>query len=62
MRSSDDTLTIFERSQEGRRAFTPPETDVPERPLDELIPARLLRDEPARPSAEETKRQEGPLA
>jgi glycine dehydrogenase subunit 2 len=45
---SDDFLTIYERSKEGRRAFTAPASDVPERPLDELIPARLLRDEPAR--------------
>ena len=43
-----DTKTIFELSQEGRRAFTPPESDVPERPLDELIPAELLRAEPAK--------------
>jgi glycine dehydrogenase subunit 2 len=45
---SDDTLTIYERSREGRRAFVAPESDVPERPLEELIPSRLLRDEPAR--------------
>ena len=45
---SEETVTIYERSQEGRRAFTPPATDVPERPLDELIPARLLRAAPAR--------------
>ena len=38
-RVSDD-LTIYERSREGRRAFTAPERDVPERPLDELIPAQ----------------------
>jgi glycine cleavage system P protein (glycine dehydrogenase) subunit 2 len=37
--------TIYERSVEGRRAFVPPELDVPERPLDELIPARLRRAE-----------------
>jgi glycine dehydrogenase subunit 2 len=41
-------LTIFERSHPGRRAFTPPPLDVPERPLDELIPAELRRIEPAR--------------
>jgi glycine dehydrogenase subunit 2 len=35
--------TIFERSVPGRRAATLPAADVPERPLDELIPARLLR-------------------
>jgi glycine dehydrogenase subunit 2 len=37
--------TIYERSVEGRRAFVPPELDVPERPLDELIPAHLRRAE-----------------
>jgi glycine dehydrogenase subunit 2 len=42
------TLTIFERSRPGRRAFVAPQLDVPERPLDELLPARLRRDEPAR--------------
>jgi glycine dehydrogenase subunit 2 len=45
---SEDVLTIYERSQEGRRAFVAPETDVPETPLGELIPERLLRAEPAR--------------
>jgi glycine dehydrogenase subunit 2 len=40
-----DSLTIYERSKPGRRAFTPPELDVPERPLDELLPARLRRAE-----------------
>ena len=45
---SDDGLTIFERSQPGRRAFTPPPLDVPQRALDELIPAELRRQEPAR--------------
>ncbi len=46
--AADDGLTIFERSHPGRRAFTPPPLDVPERPLDELIPAELRRIEPAR--------------
>ena len=36
--------TIFERSVEGRRAGSVPATDVPERPLDELIPANLRRE------------------
>jgi glycine dehydrogenase subunit 2 len=40
-------VTIFERSVEGRRAATLPRADVPETPLDELIPAALLRREPA---------------
>ena len=46
--AADDELTIFERSRAGRRAFTPPPLDVPERPLDELIGADLRRPEPAR--------------
>jgi glycine dehydrogenase subunit 2 len=44
----DRATTIFEKGQPGRRAFTPPPLDVPQRPLDELIPARLRRREPAR--------------
>ncbi len=44
----DRAITIFERSRPGRRAFTPPPLDVPERDLAELIPGRLLRAEPAR--------------
>jgi glycine dehydrogenase subunit 2 len=44
----DRATTIFERGAPGRRAFQPPPLDVPERPLDELIPARLRRREPAR--------------
>jgi glycine dehydrogenase subunit 2 len=39
--------TIFERSVEGRRAATLPPAGVPEPPLDELIPAKLLRRTPA---------------
>jgi glycine dehydrogenase subunit 2 len=39
-------VTIFERSVGGRRAGTLPATDVPERPLDELIPPKLLRERP----------------
>jgi glycine dehydrogenase subunit 2 len=46
--AADDELTIFDRSKAGRRAFTPPALDVPERPLDELIPAELRRPEAAR--------------
>ena len=41
-----DTLTIFERSQEGRRAFSPPPTDVPETPIEELLPAAAIRGRP----------------
>ncbi|HEX2468364.1 MAG TPA: aminomethyl-transferring glycine dehydrogenase subunit GcvPB [Solirubrobacterales bacterium] len=44
---SEPVTTIFERSVRGRRAATVPPTDVDERPLDELIPARLLRERPA---------------
>jgi glycine dehydrogenase subunit 2 len=36
--------TIFERSVEGRRAGGVPACDVPERPLDELIPQKLRRE------------------
>jgi glycine dehydrogenase subunit 2 len=45
---ADDELTIFERSRPGRRAFVAPQLDVPERSLDELLPRRLRRSEPAR--------------
>ena len=48
IRAADDTLTIYERSKPGRRAFVAPELDVPERPLDELLPAALRRAEPPR--------------
>jgi glycine cleavage system P protein (glycine dehydrogenase) subunit 2 len=40
--------TIFDISQPGRRAFVAPAADVPEKPLDELLPARMRRTEPAR--------------
>jgi glycine dehydrogenase subunit 2 len=43
--AADDELTIYERSRPGRRAFVAPAVDVPERPLDELLPARLRRDQ-----------------
>ena len=39
------TLTVYERSREGRRAFTPPATDVPETPLEELLPSDAIRTE-----------------
>jgi glycine dehydrogenase subunit 2 len=42
----DSTVTIFERSREGRRAFVPPPTDVTERPLEELLPDEAIRREP----------------
>ncbi len=41
-------VTIYERSKEGRRAGRLPAAGVPERPLEELIPAALLRAEPPR--------------
>ncbi len=37
--------TIFEKSVPGRRAFVAPALDVPEKPLDELLPPRLRRAE-----------------
>jgi glycine dehydrogenase subunit 2 len=40
--------TIFEKSKAGRRAAVLPEAEVPKAPLDELIPAHLLRSEPPR--------------
>ncbi len=40
--------TIYEKSKPGRRAAVLPEAEVPEPPLDELIPSELLRAEPAR--------------
>jgi glycine dehydrogenase subunit 2 len=39
----DRATTIYEKSKAGRRAFVPPPLDVPERPLDELLPARFRR-------------------
>jgi glycine dehydrogenase subunit 2 len=43
----DPSATIFERSREGRRAFVPPATDVPEVPVEELLPASARREVPA---------------
>ena len=43
----EHAVTIYERSVEGRRAAMLPPPDVPETALDELIPARLLREAPA---------------
>jgi glycine dehydrogenase subunit 2 len=43
----DPATTVYERSVEGRRAATLPEAGVPERPLAELIPSKLLRERPA---------------
>jgi glycine dehydrogenase subunit 2 len=44
----EQVLTIFERSKPGRRAAVLPAAEVPEPPLEELIPAKLLRDGPPR--------------
>jgi glycine cleavage system P protein (glycine dehydrogenase) subunit 2 len=44
---TDDTVTVFERSRPGRRAFTAPTTDVPEVPVEDLLPANAIRDTPA---------------
>jgi glycine dehydrogenase subunit 2 len=44
----EPAVTIFERGAPGRRAFQCPELDVPEAPLDELLPAHLRRPEPPR--------------
>jgi glycine dehydrogenase subunit 2 len=44
---SDEALTIFEQSRQGRRAFTAPPMDVPEVPVAELLPASQVRGEPA---------------
>ncbi len=43
---SPPTLTIYERSRSGRRAFVAPELDVPEVPVSELLPSHLIRSEP----------------
>ena len=46
MSLAEDTLTIFEKSVEGRRAFVAPELDVPEAPVSDLLPAEAIRSEP----------------
>jgi glycine cleavage system P protein (glycine dehydrogenase) subunit 2 len=43
----DPATTIYERSVDGRRAGTMPPTDVPETPMDEVIPKNLLRERSA---------------
>jgi glycine dehydrogenase subunit 2 len=43
----DRAKTIFERSVPGRRAAVLPAAEVPETPLEELIPSGLLRERPA---------------
>jgi glycine dehydrogenase subunit 2 len=44
---NNEKALIFEMSQPGRVAYSLPESDVPEIPLEEVIPAELLRDTPA---------------
>jgi glycine dehydrogenase subunit 2 len=44
----EQILTIFEKSKPGRRAAVLPASEVPEPPLEELIPAKLLREQPPR--------------
>jgi glycine dehydrogenase subunit 2 len=41
-------VTIFERGAPGRSAFQCPSLDVPDVPIDQLLPARLHRSEPPR--------------
>ena len=43
----DQATTIYERSVPGRRAAALPDAGVPEVPIEDLIPAGLLRDQPA---------------
>ena len=47
MSSPRETLTVFERSRPGRRAFVAPSDDVPAVPVEELLPARAIRERPA---------------
>jgi glycine dehydrogenase subunit 2 len=44
----DRAVTIFEKSRPGRRAFTPPQLDVPETPIEDLLPAHARRSTPPR--------------
>jgi len=46
-REGEETITIYERSREGRRAFVAPELDVPEVPIEELLPESARRERPA---------------
>ena len=46
-RAGEQAITIFERSRPGRRAFTPPVSDVPEVPVAELLPDSVRRERPA---------------
>jgi glycine dehydrogenase subunit 2 len=44
---NDDTVTVFEHSRSGRRAFVAPVTDVPPVAVEELLPADAIRERPA---------------
>jgi len=46
-RAGEQTVTIYERSVEGRRAFTAPALDVPDVPLEEILPDGARRARPA---------------
>jgi glycine dehydrogenase subunit 2 len=46
-RAADEAVTVFERSRPGRRAFVAPPCDVPEAPLEELLPRSAVRERPA---------------
>ena len=46
-RADEDTVTIYERSVEGRRAFTAPVDEVPEVAIEDLLPAWAVRERPA---------------
>jgi len=53
-RAGENTLTLYEKSRPGRRAFTAPELGVPEVPIEDLLPASAIRKEPAQlPEASE---------
>jgi glycine dehydrogenase subunit 2 len=44
----EEALTIFQRGAPGRRAFQCPQLDVPEVPIDELLPGHMRRSESPR--------------
>src|SRR4051795_11726632 len=46
-REGENTLTLYEKSQPGRRAFVAPDAGVPEVAIEELLPAAAIRKERA---------------
>jgi glycine dehydrogenase subunit 2 len=46
-REGENTLTLYEKSRAGRRAFVAPDVGVPEVAIEELLPASAIREEPA---------------